>query len=571
MTNREASDSGKETDQLSETSPLLFVLHVAGAAALLIWSVRLVRTGVERGWSVALRRLLRRGGQNRIVAALTGVIAAIGLQSSTAVAILTTSFVAAGTLAAKTGLAILLGADIGSAIVAQILLSRADWLVPVLLVVGVALFLRTQSRDYRMAGRVLIGLALVFVSLSMIRTATEPLRDSAGTLAAMQYLGGDPMTAFVLGALFAWAVLSSVAAVLLFVTLAAQGILPIEAAAALVLGANLGGTLIALMLTPKTATAARHIVVSNLLLRGGGAIIALMLIRMFSLSIEQLAPTPASQLMALHLLFNLAVGILALPLVGPILSGVSRWVRPPAEGANLTRISALDPAALGNADRALACASREVLQLGEGVESMLRAVIGLYDEWNDTVAGAISSKEKEIDKMHIDIKLYLANLQRHATNEDVAHRSLELADMAVNLESAGNTIADTMRNLAQRLDQSGIAFSQTGRDEIRDFHDRVLANVQAGLNVLMTQNPDAARALVEEKDRVRDIEQTLQRSHLDRLKIGLSESIETSNIHQETLRALKQVNSAVTMIAYPILSETGDLLSSRLSRGAGQA
>ncbi|OYX45360.1 MAG: Na+/Pi-cotransporter [Rhodobacterales bacterium 32-67-9] len=552
---------------MPETSPLLFLLHVAGAAALLIWAVRLVRTGVERGWSVPLRRLLRRGAENRLLAALTGTGAAIVLQSSTAVAILTANFVAAGTLAAIAGLAILLGADLGSAIVTQILLARADWLVPVLLVAGVALFLKANSRDYRMAGRVLIGLALIFVSLSMIRTATEPLRDSAGLVAAMTYLGGDPLTAFVIGALFAWAVHSSVAAVLLFVTLAAQGVLPVTAGIAMVLGANLGGAIIAYVLTLGSAVSARRVVIANLALRGGGAAVALFVLSVFTPPFDLLGATPARQVINLHLAFNLALAILALPVIGPVLSLVSRWVTPPAETPNLSRISALDSAALSQPDRALACAAREVLQMGEGVEAMLRSVIGVYVDWNDTAAAAIRAKETELDKMHIATKLYLAKLQRNTNDEDVTRRGLELADMAVNLESAGNAIADTMLGLARRLDQSGAAFSETGLHEIRDFHDRVLSNAQAGLNVLMTLNPDAARALVEEKDHVRDIEQRLQRSHLDRLKQGLTESIETSNIHQETLRALKQVNSAFTMIAYPILSETGDLLGSRLSRG----
>ena len=554
---------------MSESSPLLFLLHVAGAAALLIWAVRLVRTGVERGWSVPLRRLLRRGADQRAVAALSGTGAAIVLQSSTAVAILTSNFVAAGTLAAAAGLAILLGADLGSAIVAQILLTRADWFVPVLLVAGVAMFLKSQSRDYRMAGRVLIGLALIFVSLTMIRDATEPLRDSAGLVAAMSYLGGDPVTAFVIGALFAWAVHSSVAAVLLFVTLAAQGVLPVTAGVAMVLGANLGGAVIAYVLTLGAEIEARRVIVANLALRGGGAALALFALSILAPPLDYLGATPARQVINLHLAFNLALLLIGLPLTGPVLALVSRWIAPPAEASGLSRISALDTAALSQPDRALACATREVLQMGEGVEAMLRSVIGVYENWDDSAAAAIRAKETDLDKMHIAIKLYLAKLHRSSEDEDATRRSLELADMAVNLESAGNTIADVMLALAHRRDQSGSAFSETGWKEIRDFHDRVLSNAQSGLNVLMTMNPDAARALVEEKDRVRDMEQNLQRSHLDRLKQGLTESIETSNIHQETLRALKQVNSAFTMIAYPILSETGDLLSSRLNRQQG--
>jgi phosphate:Na+ symporter len=258
--------------------------------------------------------------------------------------------------------------------------------------------------------------------------------------------------------------------------------------------------------------------------------------------------------------------LIALPLTVPVLRLVDRLMPDQAASPALNRVSALDPAALKVPDRALACVMRELLQMGEAVESMLRPVVGLYADWDDEAAEAIRKKEREVDKIHINTKLYLAKLQRDHSGDEVASRALELADMAVNLESAGNVISDTMLSLAQRLNQGGVAFSDKGLEEIRDFHDRVLSNAQGALNLLVTSSPDAARALVEEKDTVRDVEQGLQRAHLARLQQGLSESIETSNLHQETLRALKQVNSAFTMLAYPILSETGDLLASRLSR-----
>lgn len=551
---------------MPETSPLLFVLHIAGAAALLIWAVRLVRTGVERGWAVQLRGWLRRGGQNRIAAALAGTGAAVVLQSSTAVAILTSNFVAAGTLAAPAGLAVLLGGDLGSAIVAQILVARADWLVPVLLVTGVAIFQKSTTREWRMAGRVLIGLALIFVSLSMIRDATEPLREAKGVMAALAYLGGDPLTAFALGALFAWAVHSSVAAVLLFVTLSAAHVLPVSAGAAMVLGANLGGSFIAFILTLGSDIAARRVVMANLIVRGGGALLALLGLSMLQLPLDAIGANPARQVINLHLLFNLAILFVALPFTGPLTRLADRLVAPPPQTTRLDRVSALDPAALAAPNRALACAAREILQMGEQVEAMLRSVTGLYSDWDAAAADAIRRKEEEVDRIHLDTKLYLAKLQRADISDEMRHKALDLAEMAVNLETAGNVISQTMLSLAQRLDQEGLSFSQTGRAEIADFHDRVLSNAQAALNVLMTLNPDAARALVEEKDHVRDIEQALQRSHLERLKEGRTESIETSNIHQETLRALKQVNTSFTQVAYPILSETGDLLSSRLTR-----
>lgn len=554
---------------MAASSPLLFALHVAGAAALLIWAVRLVRTGVERGWAVQLRGWLRRGGDNRVLAALAGLCAATLLQSSTAVAILTTNFVAAGTLAGTAGLAVVLGADLGSAVVAWILLTRLDWLIPLLLVLGVVIFQRSQAREWRMAGRVLIGLALIFVALTMIREATEPLREARGIGMAMTYLGSDPVTAFVIGALFAWAVHSSVAAVLLFTTLAAAGMLPVPAGIAMVLGANLGGAVIAFVLTLGADVTARRVTVANLAIRGGGALLALLATTLVQVPVEHLGATPARQIIHLHLLFNLLVLVLALPLTGPFLRLVERFITPPQAVSALERVSALDPAALASPNRALACAAREILQMGEAVEAMLRSVMGLYRDWDGTVADAIRRKEEDVDRIHLETKLYLAKLQRNDGQDHVTRKTLDLAEMAVNLENAGNVICQTMLALAQRLDQEGMSFSQTGQREVADFHDRVLANAQAALNVLMTLNPDAARALVEEKDHVRDIEQALQRSHLERLKEGRVESIETSNIHQETLRALKQINTAFTQVAYPILSETGDLLASRLSRVKG--
>ena len=218
----------------------MILVRIAGAAALLIWAVRLVRTGVERGFAAPMRIWLRHSASNRFLAAATGMGAAVLLQSATAVAVLVSNFVSKGGLATATGLAILLGADVGSAVVTQLLVVRQPILIPLLLLIGVTVFLRGEGGNTRQIGRIMIGLALIFVSLDMIRGATEPMISNPATQAVMAYLGRDLLTAFVIGAVFAWGVHSSVAAVLLFVTLAGQSILPTPAAATMSLGANLG-------------------------------------------------------------------------------------------------------------------------------------------------------------------------------------------------------------------------------------------------------------------------------------------------------------------------------------------
>ncbi len=551
---------------MNEPHVLQILIHIAGAAALLIWAVRLVRTGVERGFAAPMRIWLRHSSKNRLLAVGTGIGAAVLLQSATAVAVLVSNFVSKGGVATATGLAILLGADVGSALVTQLLMARLPILIPMLLLVGVVVFLRGEGSNTRQIGRILIGLALIFVSLDMIRLATEPMISNPGTQAIMAYLGRDLLTAFIIGAVFAWGVHSSVAAVLLFATLAGLSILPPPAAAAMILGANLGGGFIAFVLTYSAPLASRRMVMANLLLRGGGAALTVLVIAAMPELLNQLGATPARQSINLHLAFNVALAIVALPFVGPITTVLSYFVveKPDPSGA-LEVTSALDSALLDRPQRAIDCAARELLGMGQKVEQMLIAVDPLYDQWNATTASMIADQDKAIKQVHLDVKLYLARLGQKGMNEDLSRRSMELASVSSSLDSASDAITRIMLELAERLDAQKLQFSQQGRDEIRNFSDRVQSNAQLALNVMMNQNPAEARELVAAKDKVRKVEQKLQRSHIGRLREGMVESIETSNIHQETLRALKQVNNAFSMVGYPILHKSGDLLKSRLA------
>jgi phosphate:Na+ symporter len=551
---------------VNEPQVIQTLISIAGAAALLIWAVRLVRTGVERGFATPMRVWLRHSAKNRLLAAGTGMGAAILLQSATAVAVLISNFVAKGSLTTATGLAILLGADVGSAIVTQLLMVRQPILIPLLILIGVAVFLRGEGSSTRQIGRILIGLALIFVSLDMIRSATEPMIANPGTQAVMGYLGRDLLTAFAIGAVFAWGVHSSVAAVLLFVTLAGQGILPVPAASAMILGANLGGAFIAFVLTLAAPIASRRMIVANLVLRGSAAILATLLIATMPSLLEYLGSSAARQTINLHLAFNLMLALPGLFIIGPTTAVLQRLMQEPvATEHSLKSLSALDPALIDKPQRGLDCAARELLGMGQKIERMLAAIEPLYDKWDQAAAQSIRNEDATIKKMHVEIKLYLARTGQKGLEEDLSRRLMDLASISASLDSASDAITRIMLELAKRLDAQDLHFSPKGREEISAFSDRVQSNVQLALNVMMNQNPAEARELVAAKEKVRKVEQKLQRSHISRLREGLPESIETSNIHQETLRALKQINTAFSMVGYPILLKTGNLLKSRLS------
>lgn len=546
----------------------LVLLHLGGAVALLLWAVRMVRTGVERAWEPRLRRLLRESRAGRLRAAAVGAGAAVLLQSATAVALLAAGLAGSGALAPAIGLALMLGADLGSALVVQVLSLDLGWLVPVLLIAGAVLFFRGPNRNVRQGGRILLGLALILVSLQMIGAATAPLRDHPALPAVMGYLGGDLFTAFLIGAAFTWAMHSSVAAVLMVAAFAGQGLLPAEVAVALALGANLGGGLVAVGLTRAAGAEARRIVLGNLIFRGLGALLALLVLRYAAPPLDVLG-AGARLVVNAHLGFNLALVLLCLPLAGPVGRLAARLVRDrPADPDDVLPAagSALDGAAIASPPLALAGATRELLRMAEIVERMLGPLMEIYETGDREKIRQARRMEAAVDQAQSEIKLYLARIDFTGVPEEEARHGQALADFAINLEHVGDAVTKTLLRLAETRRDQQLSFSPEGWRELGDLHHRVMSNMRLALNVLVSRDRESARRLLAEKDAMREAERASHARHLDRLRAGAAQSIATSDLHLETARALKTINSLLASVAYPILSETGDLLDSRLAR-----
>lgn len=539
--------------------------HLAAAVALLLWSVRLIRTGVERAFMPELKRGLKNLSNNSLSAAAGGCFTAMFMQSSTAVALIGAGFAVSGMLAPHSALALLLGADLGSALMAQLLLLPVQAVVPFVIILGVATFFKSRNRKAKQIGRIMIGFALVLISLGMIRQATAPIGESAIVQSIATYFQSDLISAYVLGALLAWAMHSSLAAVLTFATFATTGLIAAPVAAALVLGANLGGAIIPFSLLWSSERPARLVVLGNLVARGSLTLAALAILLLGAMPLHVLSASAGQQALTLHILLNVVLLICALPLVRS-LTRMAEWVVPRHPDNEADSVSPLDPGALDHAPLALACAQRELLRMSETVQAILVPVMHLFRNWDTEIARKIERREDEIDRMHFEIKIYVSRLRETVIQPSQEKKTLEIVAIANNLEEAADRIAVNLVALAKKMADESITFSDQGLADIEHFHDQIVTNGQLALSVLTTGDAEAARQLVAEKDRIRIEEHRLQERHLKRLQQGATASIETTNIHQETLRLLKQINAALTYVAYPIAEETGDLLESRLAR-----
>ncbi len=544
----------------------LVLLHLAGAVALLLWATRMVRTGVERAYGDVLRRRLRETLRNPLLAAGAGMALAIALQSATAVSLLVGGFAGSGIVGGASGLIAVLGADLGSALVVRILSFDLSHLVPALLFAGTAIFLATERRGWRQSGRILVGIGLLLLSLRMIGEAAEPLRESRMLPVIVNYLSGDPVTAFIVAAVTTWLFHSSVAAILLVAALAARGLLPVELGVVMVLGANLGGGLIAAMLSRGYLPAARAVPLGNLVLRGLGAAAALAVFAFADPPLAWLGSTPALQVVHAHILFNVALVLLGAPFAGLVyrtlasmLAGMSTpEAAPPAE------TSALDPVALATPGQALGNATREVVAMCETVEVMLRDVMALYEAPDRTRMAALAALDDRVDRRHAAIKLYLAKIPTAKMSDWEAARTQELLAACVRLEQVGDIIVRNMLVHVEKKLARGVTFTPEGWKELTSLHAAVLANARLAFNVLVSRDAATARQLVQEKDRLRDVERDTSRRHFERLREGAAQSLETSTLHLDTIRDLKQINSLLASIAYPVLEEHGLLGASRL-------
>jgi len=552
---------------------MYILLQLAGAIMLLLWAVRMVRTGVERAHGVLLREALRGATKGRVRAAAAGTVLAVMLQSATAVAVLAAGFAATGVMSVSGGLAVMLGADVGSALVVQALSFDLSWLVPLLLFAGATMFLKVEARIVKQTGRTLLGIAFILISLRMVGEATAPMRHSALLPMAVDYLRSDPVTAFGAAALFTWLVHSSVASVLLFMSMAAQGVLPAEVALPMILGVNLGAGLVAVGLTRGQAIEARRIPLGNLIFRATAAVVILLGLQVATLPMSWFGETAARQVVNMHLTFNVALLVACLPFTA-VMEKLARLILPDASAGEEAfdlmsrRKSALDRTVIKMPSVALASATREVLRMAETVEIMLRPVMELFESGDKARVGQLRRLDEEVNRAHTDIKLYIAEVNRGTMSQDEARRGIELTDLAINLEHAGDIIAKNLLVLAEEKNDKRLSFSREGWSELTALHDRVLANMQIAMNVLVSGDLEAARQLVVEKERMRRLERDSHERHLKRLQSGTPQSIETSDIHLEAVRALKEFNSLLVSVAYPILTQSGDLLESRLAKTA---
>jgi phosphate:Na+ symporter len=541
------------------------LLRLAGSVALLLWGVHMVQSGVQRAFGAKLRSFLGQALQSRIKAFLAGIGVTALLQSSTATGLMVTGFTAKGLVELVPALAVMLGANVGTTLIVQLLSFNVAELAPALFLIGVLMFRRASAapRDF---GRVLIGLGLMLLALQNFIDLLTPYEDVPSLRLLLGAVATQPVLDVILAAGLTWAAHSSVAVVLVVMSFAAKGTVPPEAAFALVLGANLG-TAINPVLEGATGDnpAARRLPMGNLLNRGIGIVVAVVALGPISRLMVVLEPDNARAVADFHTAFNLVLAFVFLPLLQPYAALLRRILPSKVSQEDPARPVYLDPAARETPVVAIGSAAREALRLADVLDTMLSGLRDAFAKGDRRQISETKRLDDVLDKLNTAIKIYLTSINPDALSDADHRRVREVLAFALNMEHAGDIVVRNLLALASKRIKRGVSFSAAGQTELLGMIDRLQANLRLAGSLFMSGDERAARLLAAEKEEFRRLEADATNAHFERLRAGRIDTAETSTLHLDALRDLKNVNThLVTAAAYPVLENMGELLPSRL-------
>jgi len=546
----------------------LVILNLLGGVALLLWGVRMVRTGVLRAWGDWLKRYIEARLTSRLSAFAAGAGATLLLQSGTATALIITGVAASGMIAPASGLAVLLGADLGSSLVTAAFAVLGPMIAvvsPVLLFAGYVVHTASTEFRPRNAGRILLGLGLMLLALKLVVTATAPLQEATLFHEVLTSLGKEPLLAVLIGALATWVSYSTLSVVLLITTFLANGSLEIEAALALLLGVNLGGGLPALTATAGQPREARRLPIANLACRAALALVMIPYLPGVRGLLEEVAVDPVHGALAFHVGFNALLAVVCLPFASLIVQGVKRALPDVKQAVDwLAKPRYLDPTAFESPALALSNAQSETARMTELLDRMVEASLATLKDGNIEELKSLRSMDERINGYQTAIHGYLARLMGQELEPGVSQRIMEVMLYVSNLEHAGDIVHLNLADRIRAKVKEQVDFSTRQTAAINELGELVRTSLRIASGVLAVGEVAGARLLIEQKGAFRALENSTIEEHFsDRSKLG-AKSLRTSALFVDIVRDLHRINSHIVSAAYPIADREGLLRDTRL-------
>jgi len=484
---------------------------------------------------------------------MAGVGVAALVQSSTTTAWMVAVAIQHEAVSAVSALAAMLGADVGSAFIAVLLLRDMSWLTPILLLTGVVMFVSKGSTAAGQMTQICLGLGLMLLAWRLALAATLALEGMPRIHTVMALMGDGLLLEIATGALLSILSFNGLSIVLLVATVAATGAIPLDVALGLVLGANLGVGLLSVLTMRRSEAKARRMSLGHLLIKAVGVAIVAPTLSIWIKVSGRWAIDPATLVVLFHLGVNLLTAMLFTGLTGRL----ARWIQhltPDSKSlASDGSQRHLDYSVLNTPRLALSCAVREAMHQVDVVETMLTGMLRAIVLRDRALSTALRTMDDMVDSLHADIKGYLTQMPRVALSDSEGQRWVGIISFTVNMEQIGDIVEEILIDVEKRYFDTGCEFSVSAIAEIGGMHTRLLGNLHLCVSAFLQGNVDHAQLLAMEKARFGVLQRQCAALHLQRIASHTAGSVETSALYLDLISDLQRINSHICSItAYPM-------------------
>ena len=541
-----------------------------GGLALFLFGMDIMTQALKSAAGDYMKDILGKLTRNRFVGVGMGAMVTAIIQSSSVTTVILVGFISAGLMSMSQSVAVIMGANIGTTITAQILAFRVTELALPIIAIGFGIAFTAKRNDWRQYGLIILGLGMVFYGMSVMSVALNPLRTFDPFIQFMTSMQ-NPILAAGLGMIFTAVVQSSSATTGILIVLASQGLIQLESAIAIALGANIGTCITAgLAAIGKPREAVRAAAVHTFFNVAGVLIWIGFIPQLADLAMlispaqeglagtQRLAAETPRQIANVHTFFNIVNVFLFIPFTTQIARLVERMIpdRPVSPDAVMMP-KYLDRSVLSNPAIALEAARLEIRRLGKRVRAMFAAIMPVAISGSPLELENVRAMDKAVDALHLAIIEYLGEISLSRLTQRQSKELMQLVETANDLEHVGDQIAtDMVRSAMKRIDEDVRVSDQTAK-VLEDFHSNVSSALDDALKAVAKQNPKLAKQVRRGKQDMAELSLTIAEHALYRLTVDEPNRLHTYAREMELVEILDGIYRIARRIARTQLKSTG--------------
>lgn len=535
-------------------SPFSFftIASLFGGLALFLYGMQLGEKNIRRVGGADLRRIISIITRHRPVAYITGVVATLITQSSSATTVILVGLVNAKIMTLGQSLGMILGADLGTTVTVQLFVFKFYQVAPVLIALGFVLSLNNKNEQMALYGKLAFSLGLIFFGMYQMSIAVAPMRTHPLFEQALNASFSNTFYGILAGTIITAIIQSSAAT--LTIAIALLQVTPDESRELsslmpIVMGANLGTCATAFLSTFNTNTPAKQVAWSHFMFKLFGVLLFIPFIPLLNKLDPVFPDNPALCIALLHTLFNLMIGIIFLPILSPFEKLVKYLVHPGSKNKDSFQCSFISDSFVNLPVIALEQSSKEINRMGNLIIKMAEASYRLIDEYSLKNSKHILHLDDEVDFLHEHIVTYITKMSRGELEKKSADQAYQLIMLTTDLEHIGDSISKNVIALADKIKQSPVPLSAEGKGELLSYYQKVITDLNDAMQSMFSNNQLHANEVFRRKQERDELYTRLFGQHLDRLFNRKPESLQTTSIHIDLLEEFRKIDHFVFRIA----------------------